>query len=110
MADQTIKIFLASSIELKEDRDEFRKFISGQNDRLQKQGIYLEIIQWENFLDATKLFVSVILRFVFSLQKLENIRPKNSIRLTRFLRIRANQKSGPILKTPRLISDHLLRK
>ena len=52
MADQTIKIFLASSIELKEDRDEFRIFISGQNDRLHKQGIYLEIVQWEYFLDA----------------------------------------------------------
>ncbi|HPE75553.1 MAG TPA: hypothetical protein PLC80_05670 [Draconibacterium sp.] len=52
MADQTIKIFLASSIELEKDRDEFRIFISGQNDRLHKQGIYLEIVQWENFLDA----------------------------------------------------------
>ncbi|MEO8962920.1 MAG: hypothetical protein ABI325_13625 [Ginsengibacter sp.] len=52
MADQTIKIFLASSAELKADRDEFRKFISWQNDRLHKQDIYLEIVQWENFLDA----------------------------------------------------------
>ncbi len=52
MEDQSIKIFLASSAELIADRDEFRKFISGQNDRLHKQGIYLEIVQWENFLDA----------------------------------------------------------
>ncbi|MEO6230888.1 MAG: hypothetical protein ABJB11_24630 [Ferruginibacter sp.] len=52
MADHLIKIFLASSAELKADRDGFRNFIAGQNDRLHTQGIYLEIIQWENFLDA----------------------------------------------------------
>src|SRR5205809_3075451 len=52
MAKQSIKIFLASSAELKADRDAFRNFIGGQNDRLHKQGIYLEIVQWENFLDA----------------------------------------------------------
>jgi hypothetical protein len=49
---KTIKIFLASSSELKADRDEFRIFISRENDRLHKQGIYLEILQWEYFLDA----------------------------------------------------------
>jgi len=49
---QTIKIFIASSAELKEDRDQFRKFISKENDRLHKNGYYLEIVQWENFLDA----------------------------------------------------------
>ncbi len=49
---KTIKIFIASSSELKSDRDEFRMFISKENDRLHTQGIYLEIVQWENFLDA----------------------------------------------------------
>jgi len=49
---KTIKIFLASSSELKEDREEFRKFISVENDRLKKKNIYLEIVQWEQFLDA----------------------------------------------------------
>lgn len=48
---KTIKIFLASSAELKEDRKEFRQFISVENDRLHKKGIYLQIIQWEYFLD-----------------------------------------------------------
>ncbi|MEO5997951.1 MAG: hypothetical protein ABIN89_14490 [Chitinophagaceae bacterium] len=52
MSFKTIKNFIASSAELKADRDEFRIFISIENDRLNKQGIYLEIVQWENFLDA----------------------------------------------------------
>ena len=49
---RTIKIFLASSSELKEDRDAFDLYFRQQNDRLRKQGIYLEIVRWENFLDA----------------------------------------------------------
>ncbi|MGR8979129.1 MAG: COR domain-containing protein [Gammaproteobacteria bacterium] len=50
--DRTIKIFLASSSELKEDRDAFDLYFRQQNDRLRKQGVYLEIVRWENFLDA----------------------------------------------------------
>lgn len=49
---KTIKIFLASSSELKDDRDALRQFISVENDRLHKQDIYLELVQWEYFLDA----------------------------------------------------------
>ena len=49
---KTIKIFIASSSELKEDRDQLRMFISQENDRLHTKGIYLEVVQWENFLDA----------------------------------------------------------
>jgi hypothetical protein len=49
---KTIRIFIASSSELKEDRDHFRLFISQENDRLHKKGIYLELVQWEYFLDA----------------------------------------------------------
>lgn len=49
---RTIKIFLASSSELKEDRDAFELYFRQQNDRLHPQGIYLEIVRWENFLDA----------------------------------------------------------
>lgn len=52
MSLKTITIFLASSSELKDDREDFRIFISKQNDRLHKLGIYLQIIQWEFFLDA----------------------------------------------------------
>ncbi len=49
---RTIRIFLASSAELKEERDEFDLYFHQQNDRLIKQGYYLEIHRWENFLDA----------------------------------------------------------
>lgn len=49
---RTIKIFLASSEELREDRKDFDLYFKGQNDRLRKKGIYLEIIRWENFLDS----------------------------------------------------------
>jgi hypothetical protein len=52
MSLKTIKIFIASSAELKADREDFRTFISGENDRLSEQGIYLKIVQWENFLDC----------------------------------------------------------
>lgn len=48
---KTIKIFLASSNELKDEREKFRNFISLENDRLHKKGIYFQIIQWEYFLD-----------------------------------------------------------
>ncbi|WP_372757456.1 hypothetical protein [Mariniflexile sp.] len=49
---KTVRIFIASSSELKDDRDQFRMFISKENDRLHTEGIYLEVVQWENFLDA----------------------------------------------------------
>lgn len=50
--EKTIKIFLASSAALAQERDEFDLYFRQQNDRLRKQGIYLEIIRWENSLDA----------------------------------------------------------
>ena len=49
---ETIRIFLASSSELLPDRKEFREFLSVENDSLHKKEVYLELIQWENFLDA----------------------------------------------------------
>lgn len=48
----TTRIFLASSSELKTERDEFRNFLAVENDRLHKQGVYLELVQWEHFLDS----------------------------------------------------------
>ena len=48
----TIRIFIASSAELVQDRKEFREFLSIENDRLHTKGVYLELVQWENFLDA----------------------------------------------------------
>jgi hypothetical protein len=49
---RTIRIFLASSSELREDRDEFDAYFRTQNDQLIKKGIYLQIVRWEYFLDA----------------------------------------------------------
>ncbi|MFC5624134.1 hypothetical protein [Algoriphagus winogradskyi] len=49
---KTIRIFIASSSELKEDREEFRTFISRENDRLHTKGIYLKLEQWEFFKDS----------------------------------------------------------
>ena len=51
-AQRTIKIFLASSAELKGERDQFDLYFRQQNDKLRKKGIYLKVIRWENFLDA----------------------------------------------------------
>ena len=52
MSLKIVRIFIASSAELKEDRDEFRNFISVENERLITQNIFLQIVQWEYFLDA----------------------------------------------------------
>jgi hypothetical protein len=49
---RTIRIFLASSSELREDRDAFDLYFRQQNDQFRKEGRYLEIVRWENFLDA----------------------------------------------------------
>jgi|694.fasta_scaffold18477_2 Leucine-rich repeat (LRR) protein len=49
---RTIKILLASTSDLKEDREAFDLYFRQANDRLLKQGIYLEILRWETFLDA----------------------------------------------------------
>jgi hypothetical protein len=49
---RTIRIFLASSEELREDRDEFELYFRQRNDRFRKERLYLEIQRWENFLDA----------------------------------------------------------
>ena len=47
-----VKIFLASSKELKVERDQFEIFIHRQNQQLYKEGIFLKLIVWENFIDA----------------------------------------------------------
>ena len=49
---KTIKIFLASSSELKADREQFEIFISRQNDYYLDRGIRLKLVIWENFLNA----------------------------------------------------------
>ncbi len=49
---KTVRIFLASSSELLEDRDAFEFYFHRQNNRLRNQGLYLEIFRWELFIDA----------------------------------------------------------
>jgi hypothetical protein len=51
-APRTIKIFLASSSELREERDAFDLHFRQANDRWLQKGIYLKILRWETFLDA----------------------------------------------------------
>jgi hypothetical protein len=47
-----LTIFLASSNELKDDRDAFELYFRQQNDRLRHRDVYLTVVRWENFLDA----------------------------------------------------------
>jgi hypothetical protein len=49
---KTIKIFLASSSELKDDREQFEIFINRKNKEYIKEGIFLHLELWEDFLDA----------------------------------------------------------
>jgi len=49
---KTAKIFLASSSELKEDREAFEQFIGRKNKTLNKDGRFLELVIWEDFVDA----------------------------------------------------------
>ena len=46
------KIFLASSAELKEDREQFEIFIGRKNKAWHNKGIFLELNIWEDFIDA----------------------------------------------------------
>lgn len=48
----TKKIFLASSCELKEDRNEFEILINRKNKDWVGKGVFLELVVWEDFLDA----------------------------------------------------------
>jgi len=49
---RTITVFLASSSELKEDREQFEIFINRENKRLKTKGIFLNLEVWEDFIDA----------------------------------------------------------
>ena len=49
---KNIKIFLASSKELKEEREQFEIFIPRENQQLYKRGVFIELELWENFIDA----------------------------------------------------------
>jgi hypothetical protein len=46
------KLFLASSSELSEDRKEFEIFINRKNKDWHDKGVFLDLVVWEDFLDA----------------------------------------------------------
>ena len=48
----TIRIFLASSSELEEDRRDFEIFIGRKNKDWIAKGVFLHLVIWEDFLDA----------------------------------------------------------
>ena len=49
---ENIKIFLASSSELKEDRETLEIFIGRLNIEWTKKDVFFELVIWENFIDA----------------------------------------------------------
>ena len=49
---QTVKVFLASSAELKEDRIAFEIEINRRNNDWVDRGVHLKLVVWEDFLDA----------------------------------------------------------
>jgi internalin A len=51
MITKTITIFLASSSELKDERDQFEIFINRENKKLINRGIFLKLERWEDFTD-----------------------------------------------------------
>jgi TIR domain len=48
----TKKLFLASSFELKDDREQFEIFINRKNNDWVAKGVFLQLVIWEDFLDA----------------------------------------------------------
>lgn len=51
-ASKIIKIFLASSSELKTERDQFEIFINRENNELINKNVFLRLLVWEDFIDA----------------------------------------------------------
>jgi hypothetical protein len=45
-------LFLASSSELSDDRNEFEIFVNRKNKDWVGRGVFLELVVWEDFLDA----------------------------------------------------------
>ena len=52
LQEKTIRIFLASSSELKDERDNFELCLRQINDHFRRHNVYLTVVRWENFLDA----------------------------------------------------------
>ncbi len=51
-APRIIRIFLASSEELRKDRDAFELHFRRENDLYMESGVYWEIVRWENFFNG----------------------------------------------------------
>jgi hypothetical protein len=49
---KTIELFLASSSELKTDRERVEIWVNRENKKLVKKGVFLQLNLWEDFLDA----------------------------------------------------------
>ena len=49
---KTIELFLASSKELKSDREQVEILVNRENKKLVKKGLFLQLNLWEDFLDA----------------------------------------------------------
>lgn len=49
---KSVKLFLASSNELEQEREKFQGFINRENDQLYKKGYRIELIIWENYQDS----------------------------------------------------------
>ncbi|MGB7991978.1 MAG: hypothetical protein WCF44_21450 [Candidatus Methylophosphatis roskildensis] len=49
---QTAKLFLASSNELKEDRNDFEIFLARKNEEWRDKGVAISLVHWEDFFDA----------------------------------------------------------
>jgi hypothetical protein len=47
-----IKVFLASSSELRSDRDGFEQFVGRLNQEWVKRGLFLKLVMWETFLEV----------------------------------------------------------
>ena len=52
MPNAPLKVFLASSIELKADREAFEILINRRNKAWHSRGVFLDLVIWEDFLDA----------------------------------------------------------
>jgi hypothetical protein len=107
--ERIVKIFLASSSELAAERDQFELYFRQLNDSYRKQGIYLEIVRWENAFNAISSTRSqdeynIALRgcdvfWSLFFTKTGNIPMRNSMRRTASSRQRVCRMCTRILRT-----------
>ena len=96
----TKKIFLASSSELKDDRDEFEIFINRKNKEWKGRGVFLELVIWKTFstrcrqpdrrTNTTRPFASAISSSCCSTPRSASLPKRNST--TTLAQVRATNK------------------